>query len=98
MYVHMHVIYTYTSKTILKTLQYGRPQTLQNLNNKGVHVTIQIYQYIYIIYIIYHISNAILYNTATINRFDNFIINLIPNHIVRCTTCKEFNLTMASYY
>lgn len=43
-------------------------------------------------------SNSKLYNTANVNRIDNFIINLIRKHIARCTLCTEFNLIMAPFY
>lgn len=45
-----------------------------------------------------YISNKILYNTAEINRIDNFIIKLIRNHIIGTTQCFSNNLIMAPYY
>lgn len=44
------------------------------------------------------ISNKKLYNKSNIIRIDNFIINLIRNNILRCTSCIENNLIMAPYY
>lgn len=45
-----------------------------------------------------YVSNKKLYNKANVVRIDNFIINLIRNHILRCTTNYENNLIMAPYY
>lgn len=45
-----------------------------------------------------YVSNKKLYNTSNIIRIDNFIITLIRNNILRCTSCIENNLIMAPYY
>lgn len=45
-----------------------------------------------------YVSNRILYNTAQIIRIDNFIIQLVRNHIIKCFECDENNLIMAPYH
>lgn len=45
-----------------------------------------------------YISNEKLYNKANITRIDNFIINIIRNHILRSTANDDNNLIMAPYF
>ncbi|KAI8125449.1 RNA-directed DNA polymerase from mobile element jockey [Lucilia cuprina] len=45
-----------------------------------------------------YISNKILYENAEISRFDNFIIHIIRDHIIKSVNTTENNLIMAPYY
>ena len=45
-----------------------------------------------------YVSNKSLYDKANIVRIDNFIIQLIRNHIIRSTITYENNLIMGAYY
>ena len=45
-----------------------------------------------------YISNQKLYKESFVIRIDNFIISLIRNNILRCTSCEENNLIKAPYY
>lgn len=45
-----------------------------------------------------YISNKILYNTANVNRIDNFIIYLIRRHIARSSQFMENSLIYAPFY
>lgn len=45
-----------------------------------------------------YVSNKKLYDYASIDRIDNYIITLIRNHIIKCTENDCNNLIMAPYY
>lgn len=45
-----------------------------------------------------YIDNKMLYTKANITRIDNCIIQLIRNHIIRCTLCEDNNLIKAPYF
>lgn len=45
-----------------------------------------------------YFSNRKLYTKANVIRIDNFVINLIRYHIMRCTLCDNNNLIKAPYF